>query len=147
MYSSTSSGVTSALSTVTGRPCDVGQLELRPDVHLGGEGELLPVVQLGDLQVRLAEREDVVVLQRLAVQLRTASLTACSSTTPRPSRWSMTRGGTCPGRKPGIRTCLRDLPVGLVEAGLQLLERNLDGQLDPGRAELLDIGLHVGVTP
>src|SRR5690242_13013573 len=40
-----------------------------------------------------------------------------------------------------------DLPVGLVEAGLELGERNLDGQLDPGRAELLDIGLHGGVTP
>ncbi len=36
----------------------------------------------------------------------TASLIACSSTAPRPSRWSMIRGGTWPGRNPGIRTCL-----------------------------------------
>src|SRR5207244_10419966 len=39
------------------------------------------------------------------------------------------------------------LAIRLVEAGLQLLEGNLDGQLHPGRAELLDIGLHGGVTP
>ena len=70
MYSSTSSGVTTAVSTVTGSPCEVGDLEPGPDVDLGGEGQLLAVVQLGDLEVRLAEREHVVVLQRLAVELR-----------------------------------------------------------------------------
>ena len=40
-----------------------------------------------------------------------------------------------------------DLAVGLVEAALQLLERNFDGQLHPGGAKLLDVGLHVAVTP
>src|SRR5262249_53470702 len=35
----------------------------------------------------------------------TASLIACSSTAPRPTRWSRTCRGTWPGRKPGILTC------------------------------------------
>src|SRR4029077_6492429 len=52
-----------------------------------------------------------------------------------------------PGPEAGDPDLFADLPVGLVEAGLELSERNLDGQLDPGRAEPLDIGLHGGVTP
>ncbi len=40
-----------------------------------------------------------------------------------------------------------DLAVGLVEAGLQLIERHLDAQPDSGRAQLFDVSLHVRVTP
>src|SRR6202042_757359 len=39
------------------------------------------------------------------------------------------------------------LAVGLLEVLLEFLERNFDGQLDPGRAELFDVGLHLGVAP
>ena len=49
--------------------------------------------------------------------------------------------------EPGDPDLPRHLPVGLVEARLQLLERNFDGQLDPGRAELFDVGLHLGSLP
>ena len=40
-----------------------------------------------------------------------------------------------------------DLTVGLVEAGLQLIERHLDAEPDTGRAQLFDVSLHVRVTP
>src|SRR6185312_3969467 len=97
--------------------------------------------------VGLAERADVVVLQRLAVQLRDGVVdrllehdAAAEPLVDDPRRH-------VPGPEAGNPDLFADLPVGLVEAGLELGERNLDGQLDPGRAELLDIGLHGGVTP
>jgi hypothetical protein len=40
-----------------------------------------------------------------------------------------------------------DLAIGLIEAGLQLIERHLDAQPDSGRAQLFDVSLHVRVTP
>ena len=56
-YSSMSSSVTSALSTVTLSVDEVGELELGPDLDLGRERELLAVVELRDLHFRLAEGE------------------------------------------------------------------------------------------
>src|SRR6185369_7577243 len=79
---------------------------LRPHVDLGGERQLLAVVQLGDLHVGLPSANISCSCMALPYSSGTASLTACSSTAPRPTRWSMTRGGTRPGRNPGTRTCL-----------------------------------------
>ena len=79
----------------------------------------------------------------LGVDLGSASLTASSSTAPRPTRWSMTRAGTLPVRKPGTADLLADLLVRRVEAGLELLEGHLDGEPNPGRAQVLDGALHV----
>src|SRR5262249_4295706 len=125
----------------------IRQLEPGPDVHLGSEGELLPVVQLGDLQIRLAQGADLAVLQRIAVQLRDRVVdrllehrTAAQPLVDDPGR-------DVPGPEPGDPDLPAHLAIRLVEAGLQLLEGDLDGQLDPGRAELLDIGFHGGATP
>src|SRR5699024_8005618 len=49
---------------------DVGEvwdLDLRTDVDLGGKGDGLAVLQLGDVDLRLAESLDVVLLDGLAV--------------------------------------------------------------------------------
>ncbi len=125
----------------------VGQVEPGPDVHLGGEGELLAVVELGDLQLGLAERADLAVLQRLPVQLRHRVVDRLlqHGAAAQPLVDDLWRDVARP--EPGDPDLPAHLAVSLVEAGLQLLEGNLDGQLHPGRAELLDIGLHGGVTP
>ena len=124
-----------------------GSVELGPDVHLGGEGELLPVVELGDLQVGLAQGADVAVLQRLAVKLRHRVVDRLLEHRAAAQPLVDDARRDVAGPEPGDPDLLAHLAVSLVEAGLQLLEGNLDGQLDPGRAELLDIGLHGGVTP
>ena len=62
--SSTSSSVTSASSTVDLDALVVGQLDLGADVDLGGEGERLAVVEVGDVDLGLAERLEVVLLRR-----------------------------------------------------------------------------------
>ena len=47
-------------------------LDAGPDVDLGGELEQGVVLELGDVDLRLRERLEVVVLQRLDVELRAA---------------------------------------------------------------------------
>ena len=129
------------------QPVDVGQVELRPDVDLGGEREFLAVVELGDLQVRLAERVDVVLLERLAVQLRDGVVHrllehgAAADPLVDDARRDPARAEAGYPDLPG------DLAIRPVEVRLQLIERNLDGEPDSGRAQLFDVGLHVGVTP
>ena len=58
--------VQDAVPQLYGHGGQVGQFELGPHVHLGGERELLTVVEPGDLQFRLAEGGDLAFLQRLA---------------------------------------------------------------------------------
>ena len=129
------------------QPGEVRDLELGPDVHLGGEGQLLAVVQLGDLEVRLAEREHVVLLEGLPVQLGNGLVDRLLQ--HHPAAEPLVDDARRPPARPeaGHAHLPADLAVGLVEAALQLLERNFDGQLHPGRAKLLDVGLHVAVTP
>ena len=50
----------------------VGQRDLGADVDLGGELEGLVVLELGDVDLRLRQRLELVGLQRLDVQLRAA---------------------------------------------------------------------------
>ena len=40
-----------------------------------------------------------------------------------------------------------DLAVGVVQARLELIKRNLDREAYTGRAQFLDVGLHDVVTP
>jgi hypothetical protein len=51
-------------------PLIVGQFDVGPYVHLGGELELRAVGELGDIDFWLAEHPDVVVDHRLRVQTR-----------------------------------------------------------------------------
>ena len=50
----------------------VGHRDLGPDVDLGGELQRLVVLELGDLDLRLRQRLEGVLLQRLDVLLRAA---------------------------------------------------------------------------
>ena len=59
----------------------------------------------------------------------------------------MIRAGTLPLRKPGHLDLLADGLVCRVEARLELLERDLDGQLDPGRVEGLERHSSLRGTP
>ncbi len=126
---------------------EVGELELRPDFDLGRERELLAVVELRDLDVRLAEGEHVGLLHGLAVELgqrvvhRLGQHRAAADPHVDDARRNLARA------EPGDARLLRHLFVSLVEARLELLEGNLDAQPDTGRAQLFDIGLHGGVTP
>src|SRR6202034_517636 len=100
-----------------------------------------------DLEVRLAEREHVVLLQSLAVQLRNRLIDGLLEyhAAAEPLVDDARRHPARP--EAGHPHLPAHLAVGLVEAALQLLERNLDGQLHPRWAKLLDVGLHVAVTP
>ena len=120
-------------------------LELRSNVDLGGENELVVVLQLGDLDIGLAEREDLLLLDRFVVELRDGVVdsfadhrAATDVAVDQPRR----RLARAEALDPNL---LRERLVGHVESVLELLEGHLDGQLDPGRAELLDIGLHGAV--
>ena len=85
----------------------VGQVDLGADVNLDGELQVLAVVgrNLGDVDLGLAQRAELVLLDGLAVEALRPSLTAVSSTAPRPTRWSMILAGTLPLRKPGTWIC------------------------------------------
>jgi hypothetical protein len=60
---------------------------------------------------------------------------------PRPKRWLMTAAGTFPAESRDVHLG-RELLVRLVEGGLQLGERDLDGDLGPRGADLLDGAWH-----
>ena len=67
MYSSTWSGVTSASSTVTGMPSMSGRSNFGRTSTSAVNASSLPSSSLVISTVRLAEREDVVLLEGLAV--------------------------------------------------------------------------------
>jgi hypothetical protein len=130
-----------------GQAGQVGQLEPGPDVDLHGEGQLLAVVQPGDLHLGLAERDHVAVGHRLGVQVgdRVVDGLAEHHVPADPPVDHRRRHAARP--EAGDADLPADLAVGLVEAGLQLVERYLDAQPDSGRAQLFDVSLHVRVTP
>jgi len=130
-----------------GQAGQVGQLELGPDVDLDGEGQLLAVVQAGDLHLGLAERVDVTVGDCLGVQVGYRVVDRLAEHDI-PADPAVNHGRRYPpGPEARDADLAADLAVGLVEAGLQLIERHLDAQPDTGRAQLFDVSLHVRVTP
>ena len=126
---------------------EVGQLELRPDLDLGRERQVLAVVELGHLDVRLAEGEHLGLLYGLAVELgqRLVDRLGQHGGAAHPHVNDLRRN---PARaEPWDAHLPRHLAVSLVEARLEFLESNFDAQPDTGRAQLFDGGLHGGVTP
>src|SRR6185312_6999557 len=120
---------------------------LGPDFELGGEGQFLAVVQVGDLHLGLAEGDHVAVSHRLGVQLgyRVVDRLGEHHVTADPPVDHRRRDAARPEARDADLAA--DLAVGLIEAGLQLIERHLDAQPDSGRAQLFDVSLHVRVTP
>ncbi len=126
---------------------EVRQLELRPDVDLDGERQLLAVVEAGDLDFGLAEREDVALGHRLGVEIgyRVVDGLAEHDLAAHPAVDDRRRHAAGPEARDADLPA--DFAIGLVEAGLQLIERHLDAKPHTGRAQLFDVSLHVRVTP
>ena len=124
----------------------VGQLDLGPDVHLGGELQVLALLgrHLGDVDLRLPERAHVVLVHGLAVELRERLVDGLlQHGTPADPLVDDPRRDLALA-EPGHLDLLADGLVCRVEAGLQLLVRHLDGHLDPGRVDGLEGTLHCG---
>ena len=121
----------------------VGELDLGPHVDLGGDLDVVAVGELGEVDLGLAERLQVGLQQGLAVpvgQGRVDGLVedhATSDALVDDGRRDLaaTEAGHLDLRADGL--------VGLVESGLELVERHLDGELDPGGAQVLGGALHV----
>ena len=140
--SSTSSSETSMSSTSAVEAVVVGQRDLGPDVDLGGELEGLVVLELGDLDLRLRQRLEVVVLQRLDVLLRQRLVDRLVEDGAAADLAVDDRRRHLALAEAGDVDLLGDRLVRRVEARLELLEGHLDGQLGPGRAQGLDGALH-----
>ena len=130
-----------------GDAVDVGQRDLRADVDLGGEGEVVAVRDLGDLDVRTADRVHVVRgrhgLGVLGRDRRVHDLVEHHA--PAQARLE-DAGGRLARPEAGDPHLLGDLAVRPVEVGLELVEGHLDVDADARRTEALDGALH-GVTP
>ena len=126
---------------------EVRQLDVRTDVDLGGEGQRHAVGELTDLDVGLTEHLQLVLVDRVAVGLgerlvdRLVEHGAASDPLVDDARRHLALAET------GDRHLRGDLLVGRVDAGLQLVEGDLDGQSHSGRAQGLDVALHVPGTP
>ena len=126
----------------------VRQLDLGALVDLGGEGEALTGVErhLGDVDLRLTQRAHRVLLEGLPVEgrervvdglLQHGALAQALVDDPR-------RDLAAP--EPRDLDLAADGLVRLLQAGLELLGGDLDGQLHPGRAEGLERTLHCGYS-
>ena len=125
---------------------EVGQLDVGAHVHLGGEHQLLAVLDLGDLDVGLAQRAHLGGGDGLAVAAgqRVVDDLLEHRAAAQPRLEKLRRRFARP--EPGQPHILGQLLVGTVEIGLQFRERHLHVDANPGGAQLLDGALHCG-TP
>ena len=140
--SSTSSSVTVDVLDLGLEAVVLRQRDLGLDVDLGGELEGLVVLELGDLDLRLGQRLEVVGLQRLDVHLREGVVDRLVEHGAAADLAVDDRRRHLAPAEAGDVDLLGDLLVRRVEARLELLEGHLDGQLGPGRAQGLDGALH-----
>ncbi len=121
---------------------EVGQLDLGPDVDLGGEDELFVVLELGDLDLGLAERLDlrggdglaVAARQRVVDDLLEHGAAADAGFEQLARRLARPEAG-----QPDLLGQLLERPV---EIRFELGEGHLHVDSNPGRAQLLDGALH-----
>ena len=113
----------------------VREFEFRSDIHLSGESDLLAVLDLGDVDLRPAHRDDLLLPQGILIRLRHGVVdrflknrSTAETLLDHPRRnlaLAKARHGHLLGNG----------RVRLIETRLQLIERQLDGQLDAGRAQ------------
>ena len=127
---------------------EVGQVDLGTRVDLGGEAQVVTVGgghrQVGDLG--LAERAHRVLLDGLTVEGRQCVVDGLLEHGGTADTLLDDAGGHLALAEAGDLDVLTDVLDGCVEARLELLERDLDGHLDPGRAEGLERTLHCGYS-
>ncbi|SKU81997.1 Uncharacterised protein [Mycobacteroides abscessus subsp. abscessus] len=126
-----------------GNSAQVGQLDLGAHIHLSGECQLLTVFDLGDLDLRLAQRLDVGGGDGLAVAGRQGRVDDLLQHRGAADAGLKQLGGSLAGAETGQANLLRQLLVGLGEIWFELCEGNLDVDANPGRAQLFDGALHV----
>ena len=120
----------------------VGQRDLRADVDLGGEHQLLAVLDLGDLDLGLTERLHLGGGHGLAVTGRQRVVDDLLEHRAATDAGLEQLGGRLARAEAGQPDLLGELLVGAVEVGLQLVEGHLYIDANPGRAQLLDGALH-----
>ncbi len=133
-------------STAILQRLEVGQLDLGPDVDLGGEDQFLAVLDLGDLDVGLAERAHLGGRDGLAVAAGQRVVDDLLEHRAAADAGLEKLGRRLAGAEAGQADLLGQLLVGPVEVGLQLGEGHLHVDANPGRAQLLDGALH-GCAP
>lgn len=124
----------------------VRDLDGRADVDLGGEGQQLAVLQLGDVDLGLAERVDRGLVDGLGVELREGVVDGLLQhrTTAEPL---VDHSGRDLALAEALdRDLLVDLLVRRVEAVLELLEGHLDSEPNPSRVQGLHGALHGSVS-
>ena len=121
---------------------EVWDLELRADINLGGELHEVFILNLGNINVRLADNLQIVFLDCLLVTGRQhviddllqdgaaaeASVNKLARCLALTETWN--------------RNLLRDCRVSLIDFLVQLRKRNVDGELNAGIAQLVYGGLH-----
>ena len=126
----------------------VGHGDLGTAVDLGLEGEGLAVLHRdrGDVDLGLAERADVVLLEGLAVEGREGLVDGFLQHRAAAHALVDDPRGHLAATETRHLHLSGDGLVCRVDARLQLVEGHLDGQLDPGRAEGLEGTLHGGYS-
>ena len=133
-------------STLTCSALRSGSVDLGADVDLGGEGEVLAVLLLGDLDVGLTERVDLRFGHRLPVAGRQGLVDDLVEHRLAADPGLQQLRGCLARAEAGQPHLLGQLLVGPLELGLELGERHLHVDAHPGGAQLLDGALH-GCAP
>ena len=121
---------------------EFGQIDVRPDVDLGGEHQFLAVLNLGDLDVGLPQRAQVAGGDGLAVAARQHVVDhLLEHRAPADPGLEQLRRRLA-GPETGQPDLLGELLVGAVEVALEFSEGHLHVDAHPGGAQLLDGALH-----
>ena len=125
---------------------EVGQFDFGADVDLGGERQLLTVLDLGDLDVRLADDVHLGGGNRLAVAAGQRVVDDLLEDRAAADPGLEQLGRRLARAEAGDADLLGEGLVSAVEFGLELREGHLNVDPDSRRAQLLDGALH-GRTP
>ena len=123
--------------------------DLGADVDLGGEAQARAVLEreLGDVDLGLAEDLDVVLDDRVRVQLRKRLVDGFLDDGRAAETLLDELRGNLALAETGDLNLRADGRVGLLDARLQFIGRDVNGELDPGRGEVFDSALHQRCTP
>ena len=121
---------------------EIGNGDVGADVDLGGEHQLVAVLDLGDLDLRLPQGAHLGSRDGLAVAARQGVVDdLLEHRAATDARLEQLRRRLA-GPEPGQPDLLGELLVGPVEVGLQLGEGHLHIDANPRGAQLLDGALH-----
>ena len=118
-------------------------LEVGAHVQLGGELDHVVVLELGDVHLGLAQGHQLVLADRGGVRVGQRGVDRLLQHRAAAEALVDDRCGHLPLAEARDVHLRGDVLVRLVEVGLEVGEGDLDGELDPGRAELLDGAGHL----